>query len=49
MSKSPSLTYLERVAYDSSMMKGFWEKIIEIHTKQQQSEDARIQRSALDR
>lgn len=38
-----------RVSYDANVLKTFWEKKIELHTKQLQDEDRRVRRSALDR
>ncbi|XP_031531833.1 protein FAM240C [Vicugna pacos] len=49
MSKSHTLKNPARVSYDAGMLKTFWEKKIELHTKQLQNEDMRIRRSALDR
>ncbi|XP_070345258.1 protein FAM240C [Equus asinus] len=49
MSKNYTWKYPRRVGYDAGVLKTFWEKRIELHTKQQQSEDMRIRRSALDR
>ncbi|XP_036697139.1 protein FAM240C isoform X2 [Balaenoptera musculus] len=49
MSKSYTLKNPGRVSYDAGMIKMFWEKKIELHTKQLQNEDMRMRRSALDR
>ncbi|XP_058389431.1 protein FAM240C [Diceros bicornis minor] len=49
MSKNYTWKPPRRVGYDAGVLKMFWEKKIELHTKQQQSEDLRIRRSALDR
>ncbi|XP_047626483.1 protein FAM240C [Phacochoerus africanus] len=49
MSKSSTMKNPRRVSYDANVLKTFWEKKIELHTKQLQDEDQRVRRSALDR
>ncbi|XP_055250097.1 protein FAM240C [Moschus berezovskii] len=49
MSKRHTAKHHGRVAYDAGVLKMFWEKKIELHTKQLQKEVMRIRRSALDR
>lgn len=38
-----------RVACDAEGLKAFWEKKVQLHAQQLQSEDERVRRSALDR
>ncbi|XP_036134127.1 protein FAM240C [Molossus molossus] len=49
MSESHAGQHLGRVASNSEELKVFWEKRIQRHTQQLQSEDERMRRSALDR
>lgn len=49
MSKSHTLKHPGRVAIDAGVIKTFWERKIQLHTEQLQSEAMRMRRSALDR
>ncbi|XP_040492893.1 protein FAM240C [Ursus maritimus] len=49
MSKSHTLKHPGRVAVDAGVIKTFWERKIQLHTEQLQSEAMRMRRSALDR
>ncbi|EFB16569.1 hypothetical protein PANDA_012279, partial [Ailuropoda melanoleuca] len=48
MSKSHILKHPGRVAVDTGVIKTFWERKIQMHTEQLQSEAMRTRRSALD-